>query len=134
MQLKIPYMSKILQFYDASGEKKSSGQISYCCLPAFLFFTVFFQSFSWSLTVFQSLKLYPALLRPRELQPTRLLCPRNFPGKNILEWLPFPSPGDLPDPGIEPVSPSLAGGFFTLRHQGSHHAQCSINLTVFLYN
>ena len=31
--------------------------------------------------------------------------------------LPFPSPGDLPDPGIEPVSlmsPALAGGFFTI--------------------
>ena len=30
--------------------------------------------------------------------------------------LPFPTPGDLPDPGIEPVSPAspaLAGGFFT---------------------
>jgi len=34
------------------------------------------------------------------------------------DWsgLPFPSPGDLPDPGIEPVflvSPALAGGYFT---------------------
>ena len=27
--------------------------------------------------------------------------------------LPFPFPGYLPDPGIEPVSPELAGGFFT---------------------
>ena len=27
--------------------------------------------------------------------------------------LPFPPPGGLPDPGIEPVSPELAGGFFT---------------------
>ena len=27
--------------------------------------------------------------------------------------LPFPSPGDLPDPEIELVSPALAGGFFT---------------------
>ena len=30
--------------------------------------------------------------------------------------LPCPSPGDLPDPGIEPMSlasPALAGGFFT---------------------
>ena len=30
--------------------------------------------------------------------------------------LPFPSPGDLPDPGIEPASltaPALEGGFFT---------------------
>ena len=25
----------------------------------------------------------------------------------ILEWLPFPSPGDLPDPEIEPRSPAL---------------------------
>ena len=28
-----------------------------------------------------------------------------------LEQLPFPPPRDLPDPGIEPVSPALAGGF-----------------------
>ena len=27
--------------------------------------------------------------------------------------MPFPSPGDLPDPGIETVSPALAGRFFT---------------------
>ena len=25
----------------------------------------------------------------------------------ILEWVPFPSPGDLPNPGIEPRSPAL---------------------------
>ena len=31
------------------------------------------------------------------------------------DWsgLPFPPPGDLPDPGIEPWSPALAGGFLT---------------------
>ena len=32
--------------------------------------------------------------------------------------LPFPSLGDLPDPGIKPVTPALAGGFFN-SHQGS---------------
>ena len=34
----------------------------------------------------------------------------------ILEWVPCPPPGDLPNPGIEPISltsPALAGGFFT---------------------
>ena len=25
----------------------------------------------------------------------------------------YPPPGDLPNPGIEPMSPALAGGFFT---------------------
>ena len=39
----------------------------------------------------------------------------------ILKWVPFPHPGDLPDPGIEPrspVSPALAGGFFTTEPHG----------------
>ena len=31
----------------------------------------------------------------------------------ILEWLPFPSPGDLPDPGIEPRSPALQADSLT---------------------
>ena len=32
--------------------------------------------------------------------------------------LPFPSPGDLPNPGIKPTSPALAGGFFTTEPPG----------------
>ena len=31
---------------------------------------------------------------------------------------PFPLPGDLPSPGIEPVSPALAGCFFTIELPG----------------
>ena len=33
--------------------------------------------------------------------------------------LPFPSPGDLPDPGIEPASPALQVDSLPLSHQGS---------------
>ena len=36
-----------------------------------------------------------------------------FPRQEYWTGLPFPSPGDIPDPGIEPGSPLLAGGFFT---------------------
>ena len=39
-----------------------------------------------------------------------------FPKQEYWGRLPFPTPGDLPDPGIEPaslVSAVLAGGFFT---------------------
>jgi len=32
--------------------------------------------------------------------------------------LPYPPAGDLPDPGIEPESPALAGGFFTIEPPG----------------
>ena len=36
-----------------------------------------------------------------------------FPRQEYCSGLPFPSPGDLPDPGIKFESPALAGGFFT---------------------
>ena len=42
----------------------------------------------------------------------------------------FPTPGDLPDPGIEPVSPALAGGFFTTAPLGK---PISLRLTTILY-
>ena len=50
----------------------------------------------------------------------------SLPGSSVMGFsrqeywrgLPFPSPGDLPDPGIEPVSPALAGGFFTTESPG----------------
>ena len=35
--------------------------------------------------------------------------------------LPFPPPGDLSELGIEPVSPSLAGGFFKAEPPGKPH-------------
>ena len=36
--------------------------------------------------------------------------------------LPFPPPGDLPNPGIEPLSAALAGKFFTKEPQLAHLA------------
>ena len=53
-------------------------------------------------------------LWPHALWPARLLCPWNFPGKNTGQRLRFPTPGNLPGPGIEPkslMSPAFAGGF-----------------------
>ena len=34
-------------------------------------------------------------------------CPWGFFGQENWSGLPFPSPGDLPNPGIEPRSPAL---------------------------
>ena len=41
-----------------------------------------------------------------------------FPGQEYCSGLPFPSPGDLPNPGIKPTSLALAGGFFTSESPG----------------
>ena len=38
--------------------------------------------------------------------------------------LPFPSPGDLPDPGIKPASSALASGFFTTKPPGKPVLTC----------
>ena len=50
-----------------------------------------------------------------------------FPRQECWSGLPFPFPGDLPDPGIEPVSPAfpaLAGGFFTTEPPGKPVCVC----------
>ena len=41
-----------------------------------------------------------------------------FSKQEYWSGLPFPSPGDLPHPGIEPASPALAGRFFTAEPPG----------------
>ena len=44
-----------------------------------------------------------------------------FPRQEYWSGLPFPPPGDLPDPGIKPespASPSLSGRFFTTEQLG----------------
>ena len=48
-------------------------------------------------------------------------CPQGFSRQEYWSGLPCPSPGDLPDPGIEHVSlasPALAGGL-SLGHLGN---------------
>ena len=46
-----------------------------------------------------------------------------FPRKEWWSKLSFPSPGDPPDPGIQPVSPALAGRFFTTEPPGKPHSK-----------
>ena len=41
-----------------------------------------------------------------------------LPRQEYWSGLPFLSPGDLPNPGIEPEPPALAGGFFTTEPPG----------------
>ena len=41
-----------------------------------------------------------------------------FPRQEYWSGLSFPSPGNLPDPRIKPMSPALAGGFFTTEPPG----------------
>ena len=46
-----------------------------------------------------------------------------FPKQEYGSGLPFPSPGYLPDLGIKPTSPALAGGFFITEPPGNPLSQ-----------
>ena len=48
----------------------------------------------------------------------RLLCPQDFPDKNTSVGCIFLLPGNLPDPGIQLVSPAFADRFFTTAPPG----------------
>ena len=85
-----------------------SGGFCFCfpCLPVLLLLVLLFNlkvvSNSWVL---------------RGLQPTRLLCPGDFPGKNIGVGCHYLLHGIFPTPGIKSGFPALAGRFLTTEPQ-----------------
>ena len=52
-----------------------------------------------------------------------------FPRQAYRSVLPFPSPGYIPDPGIEPASPALASGFLSTEPSGKPQNICNRNLS-----
>ena len=67
------------------------------------------------------LQLCPALCNPWTVTHQAPLS-IGVPRQEYWSGLPCPPPGDLPNPGAEPVSlmsPALAGGFFTIGTQDS---------------
>ena len=78
------------------------------------------------------LKMSMRAVRAKSLQSCPALCDSctavhqaplsmEFPRQEYWSGLPFATPGDLPDPGLEPMSlmsPALAGRFFTTASPG----------------
>jgi len=79
--------------------------------------------------VIQSLSYVQLFCNPMDYSPPAKL-PMGFHRQKYWSGLPFPSPGNLPDPWIKPTSPALAGGFFTaeLQESLSYLIVCSIQL------
>ena len=50
--------------------------------------------------------------------PRQARLSTGFSRQESWSGLPFPSLGDLPDPGIKPASPALASGFFATEPPG----------------
>ena len=68
------------------------------------------------------------------LQSHRTACPAplsiGLPRQEYCIGLQFPSPGDLPDPGIKSAPPALAGGFFTTELPRKHPVLISLNFNI----
>ena len=63
-------------------------------------------------------KWYLTLCNPTDCSPPGSSVHGIFQARK-LEALPFPSPGDFPHPGVEPVSPALQEDSLPLSRQGS---------------
>ena len=57
-----------------------------------------------------------------------------FPRQEHCSGLPFPSPQDLPDPGVKATSPALAGRFFTTETPGKPTYLCTYTLNTYSKN
>ena len=62
-------------------------------------------------------KSYLTLLIPMDYSPPGFST-HEFLRQEYWSGSPFPSPRNLPDPGIDPTSPALAGGFFATESPG----------------
>ena len=61
----------------------------------------------------------PTLCGPMDCSPpVSSVLPMKFSTQEYLSELPFPSPGDLPDPGIKPMSPALQADALTSEPPG----------------
>ena len=62
---------------------------------------------AWLIFLLLSHSIMSDSLRSHGLQPIRHLCSWGFSRQEDWSGLPFPPPGDLPKPGVEPRSPAL---------------------------
>ena len=53
-----------------------------------------------------------------------------FPRQEYWSGFPFPSPGDLLNPGIKLMSPALAGRFFTTQPARKPHSETQIHIKL----
>ena len=67
--------------------------------------------------VFSVARSCPTLCGPRDCSRQTSL-PMEFSRQEYWSGIPFPTPGDLPNPGIELASPALAGRLFTTNATG----------------
>ena len=90
----------------------------YAFLSPFWPFIIFLKVSAFlEISTAQSFQSCPTLCDPMDCSPPGSSV-HGISQEEYWSWLPFPPPGDLPNPGIEPGSPPLQAGSLPLSHQG----------------
>ena len=95
--------------------------------------TIFTKSSQKALLQVESAHLCPTLCNPMDCNPTGSSVHGIFQAK-YWSGLSLPSSGNLPDPGIEPVSSALAGRFFTTEPPGKPQKALEVILMRFIFS
>ena len=93
-----------------------------CCIDKWLAFFPAASFLSRKMAI-DSLTMGPTLCDPMDFSLPNFFV-RGISRQEYWHGLPFPPPGDLPNPGMQPVSltfPALAGRFFTTEPPGKPH-------------
>ena len=94
---------------------------------SFFFSSLYFFSLPIHCCCCLVVKSCPTLCNPMDCSPPGPSLSVGSSRQECWSELPFPSPGDLPRPGIKPVSLALAGRFFTTDPPGKPlptHSRC----------
>ena len=92
----------------------------------------------WGAIAFSN--LYDSYLKVKVTQSCLTLCnPMDYTVYRILqaralEWVLFPSPGDLPNPGIEPRSPTLQADFLPAEPPGKPNLKSTLHPWTSVYS
>ena len=78
-------------------------------------------------------KSHHTLMTPWTVGPQAPLS-MGFPREKYWSGLPFHSPGALPNPGIQPTSPRLAGRFFTAEPPGKPIPLSNSTTSLIIFN
>ena len=104
----------------------SSFILIWCMMTVGIIFKIF--SFTFQLSLWKSLSHVQLFTTP-----WTLYSPWNSPGQNTGVGKPFPSPGDLPNPGIELGSPALQADSLTTEISGKPISCYYFLLLLFSY-
>ena len=91
-------------------------KVKYCISTTWLRGGSLMSSCSVLKYVYLVTQLCPTVCGPMDCSPLGSSLSMGFSRQEYRSGFPFPTPGDLPDPGIKPLSlasPALAGSFFT---------------------